>query len=267
MLKTTEPPKNRFRPCIDIHDGKVKQIVGSTLTADGVCAQSNFVSKCTAEFFALKYKSDNLTGGHIVLLNQPGTQGYADCKSSAVAALKAYPGGLHIGGGITDKTAPEFLKSGASHVIITSFVFQGGEIDYDRLRILNKKIGKDKLVLDLSVKRNPRDGKFYIVTNRWTVFTDEELTVETMAKLTPSCDEFLIHAVDAEGKQSGIETDVLKILKEYRENYGNEVTYAGGIHSFDEIRAITESGINFTVGSALDIFGGDLPYEKIKNEK
>ncbi|MDR0946371.1 MAG: phosphoribosylformimino-5-aminoimidazole carboxamide ribotide isomerase [Ruminococcus sp.] len=255
---------NRFRPCIDIHDGKVKQIVGSTLTADGMCATSNFVSKCTAEFFALKYKTDDLRGGHIILLNQPGTQGYADCKTAAMSALKAFPGGLHIGGGITDKTAAEFLRNGASHVIVTSFVFQGGEIDYNRLRILNKKIGKDKLVLDLSVKRNPRDKKFYIVTNRWTVFTDEELTVETMAKLTPSCDEFLIHAVDAEGKQSGIETDVLEILKNYRDCYGNEVTYAGGIHNFSEIGTITENNVNFTVGSALDIFGGELPYDEIK---
>ena len=109
-----------FRPCIDIHNGKVKQIVGSSLMDNGDKARENFVSARDAVFFAKLYQRDRLKGGHVILLNPASSSYYEETKRQAIEALRAYPGGLQVGGGICPENAEEFLRAGASHVIVTS---------------------------------------------------------------------------------------------------------------------------------------------------
>lgn len=250
-----------FRPCIDIHNGKVKQIVGGTLLDAGSRADENFVSEQDASFYARLYKNSNIRGGHIILLNKAGTSYYEEDIRQAAGALKEYPGGLQIGGGITAENAKEFLDMGASHVIVTSYVFREGMVDYERLNSLVNAVGKEHLVLDLSCRR--RDGRYYIVTDRWQRFTREEVSEETIRKLQDYADEFLIHAVDVEGKANGVESDLIRMLGEYG---SIPITYAGGVGTYEDIETIRELGrgrLNVTIGSALDIFGGHLDYSKV----
>lgn len=251
----------QFRPCIDIHNGKVKQIVGGSLLDQGNQAEENFVAKQDAAFFASLYKKSGIKGGHIILLNKAGTEYYDADVDQAGLALREYPGGLQIGGGITADNAGSFLSMGASHVIVTSYVFSDGQVDYDRLHKLVKVVGKEHLVLDLSCRK--RDGRYYIVTDRWQKFTEEEVTRQTIEKLQDYADEFLIHAVDVEGKANGIEEELVGMLSEYA---GVPVTYAGGVGSYEDIetlRRLGKSRLNVTIGSALDLFGGTLSYEKV----
>jgi len=253
----------RFRPCIDIHNGKVKQIVGGSLSDENNSAKDNFVSEYDGGFYAKLYKKYNLSGGHIIILNPKDSEYYEADKEQAFLALAGFKNGLQIGGGITAENAKEFIDAGASHVIVTSYVFKNGMINYDNLEKLMAAVGKDRLVLDLSCRK--RDGKYFIVTDRWQKFTDVELTVESMKKLSAYCDEFLIHAVDVEGKAKGIETEVAKLLGELE---GITVTYAGGISSMEDIDILEKYGkgkVDFTVGSALDIFGGTMKFETIAN--
>ena len=200
----------QFRPCIDIHNGKVKQIVGSSLKDAGNQAEENFVSEQSAADFARLYQSDGITGGHIILLNAVDSEYYEATKEQALLALAAYSGGLQVGGGITAANAKEFLDAGASHVIVTSYVFRDGKIDYERLKELVNTVGKAHLVLDLSCRK--RDGEYYIVPDRWQKFTEEKVTLSLLNRLEQYCDEFLIHAVDVEGKARGIETELVKML-------------------------------------------------------
>lgn len=252
-----------FRPCIDIHDGKVKQIVGGSLTDNKDEAPStNFVADQDASFFAEFYKDRGIKGGHVILLNKSGTDEYELTKTEAINALGAYPGGLQVGGGITAENASEFISAGASHVIVTSYVFRDGAIDYDRLEMLVNAVGKEHLVLDLSCRK--KGSQYYIVTDRWQKFTDEIVSVELLQKLEEYCDEYLIHAVDVEGKQGGVDRDLLQIFAEYMP--GKVITYAGGVHSYEDIqliRDITDGQVNVTVGSALDIFGGKLVFDEV----
>ena len=250
-----------FRPCIDIHNGKVKQIIGGSLKDVGNQAQENFVSKQDAAFYAHMYKDAEIRGGHIILLNAKDSEYYEATKQQALAALAAYPGGLQVGGGITALNAGEFLEAGASHVIVTSYVFRDGRIDYGRLEELVAAVGKERLVLDLSCRK--RDGEYYIVTDRWQKFTEEKVTVSLLNKLKGSCDEFLIHAVDVEGKASGIETELVQMLGEWGEI---PVTYAGGVGSFkdlEQLKVLGQNRVNVTIGSALDLFGGMMEYQKV----
>ena len=250
-----------FRPCIDIHNGKVKQIVGGSLKDTGNFAEENFVSKQDAAFYAHMYKEAGIRGGHIILLNAKESEYYEATKAQALKALAAYPGGLQIGGGITAENAKEFLAVGASHVIVTSYVFKDGRIDYDRLKQLVAAVGKEHLVLDLSCRK--RDDDYYIVTDRWQKFTEEKVTLSLLNRLKDSCDEFLIHAVDVEGKASGIETELVRMLGEWNEI---PVTYAGGVGSFLDLELLKRLGqnhVNVTIGSALDLFGGAMKYEKV----
>ncbi len=252
-----------FRPCIDIHDGKVKQIVGGSLSDNkGATLATNFVADQDAGFFANFYKECGIKGGHVILLNKSGTDEYELTKAQALLALKTYPGGLQIGGGITADNAAEFIEAGASHVIVTSYVFRDGVVDYDRLEKMVASVGKEHLVLDLSCRK--RDGKYYIVTDRWQKFTDEEVTADTLRKYEKYCDEYLIHAVDVEGKQSGVDQKLLQIFADYLP--GRAITYAGGVHSYDDIqliKEITHGQVNVTVGSALDLFGGKLAFDEV----
>lgn len=251
----------RFRPCIDIHNGKVKQIVGGSLLDEGEHASENFVASQDAGFYADMYKHSNIKGGHIILLNSSDSRYYEEDKEQAKIALERYPQGLMIGGGVNANNAPEFIEMGASHVIVTSYVFKNGQIDYDNLNKMVNAVGKDKLVLDLSCRK--KNGKYYIVTDRWQKFTEVEVNKETLNTLEKYCDEFIIHAVDVEGKSQGIEEELVEILGKWTTI---PTTYAGGVGSFkdlDKIRAIGSNKLDVTVGSALDIFGGNMKYEEV----
>lgn len=251
----------KFRPCIDIHNGTVKQIVGGSLRDTDDRAQDNFVSTQDAAFYAQKYREDGLSGGHIILLNPKSSPYYEEDVKQAKLALKAFPGGLQIGGGMEESNAERFLDLGASHIIVTSYVFRDGMIDEERLKRLSALVGKEHLVLDLSCRFVEDD--YYIVTDRWQKVTKERMQPETLEYLAEYCDEFLVHAVDVEGKSAGVEREVVRRLGEHPVL---PVTYAGGVHSQDDIDWIRMAGkgfVDFTVGSALDLFGGSIPYQSL----
>lgn len=274
----------KFRPCIDIHNGKVKQIVGGSLRDKGDEAVTNFASELDASYYAEMYKRDGLKGGHIILLNPPSSPYYEATRQQAQSALRAYPGGMQIGGGIRADNAAEYLDAGASHVIVTSYVFQDGVFHRENLEKLKRAVGKEHLVLDLSCRRKPsgkgaaesgeapENGRtaessdapaYYIVTNRWQTFTEVKLTREVLDELAESCDEFLVHGVDVEGKASGVERELVRMLGGWNRI---PVTYAGGIGTWENLEDFRrESGgnLDFTIGSALDLFGGKIPYERI----
>lgn len=243
-----------FRPCIDLHEGKVKQIVGGTLGQSSDSGlRTNFVSAQPARWFAELYQRDNLRGGHVIMLG-------AGNEMEARSALAAFPGGLQIGGGINSSNAQEWLDSGASHVIITSWVFREGRVDWKRLDELVKKIGKEKLVLDLSCRK--RGENYFVVTDRWQKFTELAVNEETLKQFSNYCAEFLIHAVDVEGLCRGIDRDLVGLLGKFSPI---PTTYAGGANSISDLETVTKlSGgkVDLTIGSALDIFGGSgVKYE------
>jgi phosphoribosylformimino-5-aminoimidazole carboxamide ribotide isomerase len=236
-----------FRPCIDLHEGKVKQIVGGTLDDAGAPPRTNFVSDRPSTYYAELYRKDGLAGGHIIMLG-PGNE------EAARAALRAYPGGLQVGGGINLENAASYLDDGASHVIVTSWVFREGTVDWDRLESLVKAVGKERLVIDLSCRRRGRDH--FVVTDRWQKFTDLAVTGQTLDQFAGSCAEFLIHAVDVEGLCGGIDRELVQNLGVWAQV---PVTYAGGANSIADLEEVTRLGqgkIDLTIGSALDIFGG-----------
>lgn len=244
----------KLRPCIDLHGGKVKQIVGSTLSdLDAGVLKTNFASDKPASYYAEMYKRDNLTGGHIIMLG-PGNE------DAALDALSAWPGGMQIGGGITTSNALSWLEKGAAAVIVTSYVFKDGRIYEERLRELAALVGSERLVIDLSCRQ--RDGRYYVVTDRWQKFTEVEVSRESLAFFAGFCSEFLIHAADVEGKCEGVAHDLLADLAEWTTI---PTTYAGGVKDIDDLRVVRELGqdkLDITVGSALDIFGGSgIRYE------
>ena len=254
----------KFRPCIDIHNGKVKQIVGGSLKDEGDLASESFVSNLQAEDYARLYARDGLTGGHVILLNPAGSKYYEQTKAQALAALAAQPGNLQAGGGITPENAALFLEAGASHVIVTSYVFREGRIDFAALERMVRAVGKDRLVLDLSCRRI-EDG-YRIVTDRWQKFTRVLLGEEILRQLSDYCAEYLIHAVDAEGKQAGPDRGVAALLGDFAARSGIPVTYAGGISSFEDLDILKQEGrgaVDVTIGSALDLFGGSMPYRQV----
>ena len=253
-----------FRPCIDIHNGKVKQIIGGSLKDAGDQATENYVAEQDAVYFAKLYQKEGIKGGHIILLNPASSTYYKETRAQAELALGAYPGGLQIGGGITAENAKEFLDAGASHVIVTSYVFRDGKINYENLARLKDAVGREHLVLDLSCRK--KDDFYYIVTDRWQKFTDVKLTEDVLSELADYCDEFLVHAVDVEGKAGGIEEDIAALLGNWD---GISVTYAGGVSSFEDLRKLKELGrnkVDVTIGSALDLFGGEMPFSKVLEE-
>lgn len=243
-----------FRPCIDLHEGKVKQIVGGTMNDDPSKVRVNFVSDRSSAWYAELYRRDNLRGGHVIML---GTGN----EKAAREALRAFPGGLQIGGGINPTTAPGFLQDGASHVIVASWAFQQGQVAWDRLKQLVTAIGKERLVLDLSCRRRDRD--YFVVTDRWQKFTQLSITREALERLAAHCAEFLIHAVDVEGLCQGIDRELVEKLAQFSPI---PTTYAGGASSLADLEEVTRLGngkIDLTIGSALDIFGGSgVKYEE-----
>ncbi|XLR55275.1 hypothetical protein S83_005947 [Arachis hypogaea] len=264
----------RFRPCIDIHKGKVKQIVGSTLQdlkGDGSNPVTNFESDKSAAEYAILYKQDGLTGGHAIMLGADPLS-----KAAALEALHAYPdfssAELKCGGlvkfrrfaswrGINSDNCLSYIEEGASHVIVTSYVFNNGQMDLKRLKDLVRIVGKERLVLDLSCRK--KEGKYAIVTDRWQKFSDVSLDAEVMQFLANFADEFLVHGVDVEGKKLGIDEELVALLGKHSPI---PVTYAGGVTVMDDLERIKTAGmerVDVTVGSALDIFGGNMAYKDV----
>lgn len=246
----------QFRPCIDLHGGSVKQIVGSTLRDDqSGSLQTNFSSEFPPSYYSKLYQKDNLPGGHVIMLG-PGNE------SAATEALQAWPGGMQVGGGITVDNASSWLDKGASHVIVTSHVFHNGMLDEEKLKALVAKVGREHLVLDLSCRW--RDDGYYVVTDRWQKFTRLKVDRETLEWLAGFCDEFLVHAVDVEGKCMGVDKRLIELLAAHATI---PVTYAGGVASMADLELIRDAGqgrLDATVGSALDIFGGSgLTYKDV----
>jgi phosphoribosylformimino-5-aminoimidazole carboxamide ribotide isomerase len=242
----------KFRPCIDLRNGQVVQIVGGSLTDES--AVTNFSTEKSSAEFAKMYREDNLPGGHVIMLG-PGNEG------PAIAALKAYPGGLQVGGGITPENAARYLEAGASHVIVTSYVFREGSLDEGRLDEMVGSVGKEQLVLDLSCRR--RGDEYLVVTDRWQKYTELAVEEASLRKLAESCAEFLVHGVDVEGKRLGIEEDLVEKLGAWSPI---EVTYAGGVRNLAEldlVKALGKGRVGLTIGSALDIFGGDVSYNEV----
>jgi phosphoribosylformimino-5-aminoimidazole carboxamide ribotide isomerase len=244
-----------FRPCIDLHEGKVKQIVGGTLSDVPGRLQTNFVSDRPAAWFADLYRRDGLAGGHVIMLG-PGNE------AEARSALKAFPDGMQIGGGITADNARNWLDAGASHVIVTSWIFQQGRLDEERLARLVSAAGRNRLVLDLSCRK--RDGDYWVVTDRWQKFTDLKVNRVTLEKLAAHCAEFLVHAVDVEGLCRGVDRELVSQLAK---ETPVPITYAGGAGSLSDLEDVTRLGqgkVDLTIGSALDIFGGKgVRYEDV----
>ena len=250
-----------FRPCIDIHNGKVKQIIGGSLSDTGDSAEENFVSERNAAFFAHLFQKDHLKGGHVILLNPASSPYFKETRAQAFQALEAYPGGLMVGGGIRDENAALYLEHGASHVIVTSYVFSDGQIVREHIENMKKAVGREHLVLDLSCRRFGDD--YYIMTDRWQKKTKTPLTPALLDELSQDCDEFLVHGIDSEGLGNGPAWGLIDMLSMLR---GFPVTYAGGISSFEDIEKIkkkTEGNLDITIGSALSLFGGEMDYEKV----
>ncbi|MCR5687393.1 MAG: phosphoribosylformimino-5-aminoimidazole carboxamide ribotide isomerase [Lachnospiraceae bacterium] len=249
-----------FKPCIDIHNGKVKQIVGSTLSDESGAASENFISDRNGAYYASLYRSYGLEGGHVINLNRADSPFYDASRQQMFDALFAYPGGLMAGGGINADNAAEYIDAGASHVIVTSFVFRDGKIDRENLARLNGAVGPEHIVLDMSCIY--KDGAYMVATDRWQKISDEKVCPELFESLAGCCDGFLVHAVDAEGRSSGIDERLIGILA----SSPISICYAGGISSLDDIRKLREAGggrVDFTIGSGLKIFGGSLGIEEI----
>lgn len=252
-----------FRPCIDLHQGKVKQIVGGTLSDSGEGLRTNFVSEHDAAWFADLYRRDGLRGGHIIMLG-------AGNETEALSALKAWPGGMQVGGGLDDANIRPYLDAGASHVIVTSWLFPDAVLNMERLARISSLAGKERLVVDLSCRRRaPTGGKedgpageiedgWYVATNRWQTITSTRIEASLLERLAEHCDEFLIHAADVEGRQQGMDWELVALLAHISPI---PTTYAGGAKDLSDLDRLHSAGsgrLDLSIGSALDIFGGKL---------
>ncbi|GBU23562.1 phosphoribosylformimino-5-aminoimidazole carboxamide ribotide isomerase [Fibrobacteria bacterium R8-3-H12] len=245
---------SRFRPCIDLHNGQVKQIVGSSLSQNESELKTNFVSLKPAEWYAELYKQDGLKGGHIIMLGSGN-------EEAATKALKAYPNGMQIGGGINTENAEKYLKAGASAVIVTSYIFPDGNFSLEKLKTISNETGKNKLVVDLSCYG------LRVAINRWQTLTDFYITKENLEMISEYCFEFLVHAAGVEGKQQGMDLELIEFLGKHSPI---PATYAGGANSlkdFETCNELSKGRIDLTIGSALDIFGGTISYKECKKWK
>ncbi|KAK4163479.1 phosphoribosylformimino-5-aminoimidazole carboxamide ribotide isomerase [Cladorrhinum sp. PSN259] len=240
----------RFRPCIDLHAGQVKQIVGGTLDSTTTSLQTNFVSPHPPAYFSSLYRDNDLLGAHVIMLG-PGN------REAALESLKAWPNHLQVGGGITDANAKEWVDAGAEKVIITSYLFPNKKFSQERLDAVLAALGGDKtkLVIDLSCRRKGED-RWFVATDKWQTITDTEVNEETIKSLEPYCSEFLIHAADNEGLQKGIDEKLVQRLAEW---CSIPVTYAGGgrnLADLEAVKKLSNGKVDLTIGSALDCFGG-----------
>ncbi len=258
-MNPNEPESfSRFRPCIDLHQGRVKQIVGTSLSDDDrQRLVENFVSHHDATYYASRYAQDGLSGGHLIKLG-PGNDG------AASKALQAFPGGLQVGGGINETNAKAWLDAGASHIIVTSFLFdQQAKFCFDRLQSLAHAVGRQRIVVDLSCRRDPSAPSWRVAMNRWQTLTDLPLTPAVLDRLLPFTDEFLIHAADVEGLRQGIDSDLVAMLGDWGKC---PVTYAGGVADLNDLQLIQQLShgcVDVTVGSGLDLFGGTIKYQQL----
>ena len=256
----------RLRPCIDIHGGRVKQIVGGSIR-EGQAVKENFVSERDAAYYASLYRERGLAGGHIILLDSAAADpaAYEADRAQALSALAAYPGGMQIGGGITPENAGQYLDAGASHVIVTSYVFHGGTLD----EAPEKESGEPVSAGTESGSVPVPAAQYAVVTDRWQKLTRWIITQENLRTLCRHCDEFLIHAADVEGKRGGIQEELAGILGAFCRQTGFPVTYAGGVHDMEDlarIAGLSEGRMDVTVGSALNIFGGSLDLDELAAE-
>ena len=232
-----------------MHDGRVKQIVGGSIDdSQPDSLRTNYVSDKPPAWFAQLYRRDDLRGGHVIKLGQGN-------DDAAREALAAWPGGLQIGGGVTMDNAAKWIDAGASHVIVTSWLFQEEQLDEDRLKRLGQAVGQSRLVIDLSCRR--RGDDYFVVTDRWQTFTQLRVDADTLSQLAEHCDEFLIHGVDVEGLGQGIDKTLVRLIAKYSPI---AATYAGGARSMNDLQLVTDLGegrVHLTIGSALDILGGD----------
>ncbi|KAI8928287.1 hypothetical protein BC831DRAFT_497491 [Entophlyctis helioformis] len=250
-----------FRPCIDLHDGEVKQIVGASLSDSTPSdLRTNFVSSQPPAYYAQLYRTHGLRGAHVIKLGPNNDE-------AARAALAAWPKGMQIGGGISIDNAQLWLDAGADKVIVTSWLFPDAKLSIDRLRLLSETIGRDALVVDLSCKRrvrSPQDGpadaaaepEWVVAMNKWQTPTNLVLSAESMAELAQYASEFLVHAADVEGLCQGIDEQLVERLAQWSTI---PCTYAGGAKDLGDIELVdrlSQGRVDITYGSALDIFGG-----------
>jgi phosphoribosylformimino-5-aminoimidazole carboxamide ribotide isomerase len=246
----------KFRPCIDLHNGEVKQLVGSSLSQNENELETNFVSQKPAEWYAKLYKKDSLKGGHIIMLG-------AGNEEAGIKALKAYPGGMQIGGGINNENAKKYMEAGAAAVIVTSCIFPNGKFSPEKLQAISNNVGKERLVVDLSCYLvNSTSSNWQVAINRWQTLTDFYITKENLGFISKYCSEFLVHAAGVEGKRQGMDLELIEFLGA---NSPIPATYAGGANSIKDLETcntLSKGKIDLTIGSALDIFGGTIPYKE-----
>ncbi len=238
-----------FRPCIDLHQGKVKQIVGGTLSESGEGLRTNFISEHDSAWFAGLYQRDGLAGGHIIMLGSGNDE-------AALSALRAYPGGMQIGGGLDDTNILPYLDAGASQVILTSWLFPKGNFSLERLGRISRLAGRERLVVDLSCRR--RGADWFVAMNRWQTVTEVRIEAGLLESMAGLCREFLIHAADVEGRCEGMDWELVDLLSRISPL---SCTYAGGardLSDLDRLARESQGRLDLSIGSALDIFGGKL---------
>lgn len=253
----------KLRPCIDIHNGTVKQIIGSSLTDSGDKAVENFKAIKSASYYASLFKENNLNGGHVIILNSKDSGFYEASKNEALSALREYQDGFAVGGGINSENANEFIENGASHVIVTSYLFDDGIFSDYRLRSISDAVGPEHLIIDLSCKKSS-DGNYHVYIDRWQKETSLIVSLSLFEKLYAYCDEFLIHGIGVEGKQQGFDEELVELLGNAAP-FSRPITYAGGIASFDDIKKINDLSngkVDVTIGSALSIYGGKMDFDE-----
>lgn len=253
----------KYVGCIDIHAGKVKQIVGGTLVkddtneADSQSVATNFVSEKPSSFYAQLYKDNDVKGCHVIKLGS-----LEENNIAAKEALQAWPGHLQVGGGINDTNAKEWIDNGASKVIVTSWLFPNGEFDLERLKKISSIVGKEHLVFDLSCRRqintDNNELSWVVAMNKWQTLTKTILSKEYFDLVSEYCSEFLVHAADVEGLCNGIDEELVKKLAEWSDL---PIVYAGGAKDVSDLALVdklSNGKVDLTYGSALDIFGGRL---------
>lgn len=261
----------KFRGCIDIHSGQVKQIVGGTLTQDDTTelndkstTTENFVSTKPSSYYAELYKNAGINGCHVIKLGSN-----PENDEAAKLACQLWPNNLQVGGGINGDNALEWLDvHKASHVILTSWLFsdsdEGKEFDWVKLKQVSELVGKSRLIVDLSCRELRVDDKieWVVAMNKWQTLTNSRLSAEFLGEVSQYCDEFLIHAADVEGLCNGIDVNLVAKLGEWcPEGFEGKIVYAGGarlVKDLDTVSKLSDDKVDLTYGSALDVFGGKL---------
>lgn len=256
----------RYIGCIDIHDGQVKQIVGSTLTTNDQTLSTNYVSPHSPTYYAELYRKNGVLGTHVIKLGSTETNDRA-----AEEALAAWPGKLQVGGGVNLGNCKEWIEKGADKVIVTSWLFPEGQLSWDRLKQISDMVGKERLVVDVSCKRviDENEGRveWVVAMNKWQTLTTTVLSQQLFTELREYCTEFLVHAADVEGLCQGIDEELVAQLGEWCRGWDDiSVVYAGGARSFQDLELVeklSHGKVDLTYGSSLDIFGGSVKFQDL----